>query len=64
MLVGDESIAFNTQFSHDDYVFDGNLVGTADLGEQDLLAGTQGSTRRVRPEFIKYTKCAKRLDVR
>jgi len=40
------------------------LAGTADPGEQDLLASTQGKTRRVRPEFIKYTKRAKRVDVR
>jgi len=40
------------------------LAGTADPGEQDLLAGTQGKTRRVRPEFINYTKRAKRVDVR
>ncbi|KAH9995599.1 condensin complex subunit 2/barren [Russula vinacea] len=66
------SIPFNTQFFHDDYDdgpgfddgFDGDLPGTADPGEQDLLADTQGRTRRVRPEFIKYTKRAKRVDVR
>jgi hypothetical protein len=40
------------------------LAGTADPGEQDLLASTQGKTRRVRPEFINYTKRAKRVDVR
>jgi len=73
MLAGDGgSIPFNTQFFHDDDDdgpgfddgFDGDLAGTADPGEQDLLAGTQGKTRRVRPEFIKYTKRAKRVDVR
>ena len=73
MLAGDgSSIPFNTQFFHDDYDdgpgfddgFDGDLPGTADPGEQDLLADTQGRTRRVRPEFIKYTKRAKRVDVR
>lgn len=66
------SIPFNTQFFHDDDDdgpgfddgFDGDLAGTADPGEQDLLAITQGKTRRVRPEFIKYTKRAKRVDVR
>jgi Condensin complex subunit 2 len=72
-LVGDGSaIPFNTQFFHDDYDdgpgfddgFDGDLAGTADPGEQDLLAGTQGKTRRVRPEFVNYTKRAKRVDVR
>jgi condensin complex subunit 2 len=66
------SIPFNTQFFHDDEDdgpgfddgFDGDLADTADPGEQDLLARTQGKTRRVRPEFIKYTKRAKRVDVR
>ena len=73
MLAGDGgSIPFNTQFFHDDDDdgpgfddgFDADLAGTADPGEQDLLAGTQGKTRRVRPEFINYTKRAKRVDVR
>lgn len=67
MLAGDgSSIPFNTQFFHDDDDdgFDGDLAGTADPGEQDLLSGTQGKTRRVRPEFINYTKRAKRVDVR
>lgn len=32
--------------------------------EQDLLAATQGQTRRVRPEFVNYAKRAKRVDVR
>lgn len=36
----------------------------ADAGEQDLLAATQGQTRRVRPEFVNYAKRAKRVDVR
>jgi condensin complex subunit 2 len=66
------SIPFNTQFFHDDDDdvpgfddgFDGDLAGTADPGEQDLLAGTQDKTRRVRPEFVNYTKRAKRVDVR
>ena len=35
-----------------------------DSGEQDLLAATQGQTRRVRPEFVNYAKRAKRVDVR
>ena len=73
MLAGDgNSIPFNTQFFHDDDDdgpvfddgFDGDLAGTADPGEQDLLARTQGKTRRVRPEFINYAKRAKRVDVR
>lgn len=33
-------------------------------GEQDLLAATQGQTRRVRPEHVNYAKRAKRVDVR
>jgi len=32
--------------------------------EQDLLAATQGQTRRVKPEFVNYTRRAKRVDVR
>jgi condensin complex subunit 2 len=68
----DNAVPFNTQFFHDDYDdgpgfddgFDGDLPGTADPGEQDLLAETQGKTRRVRPEFVNYTKRAKRVDVR
>ena len=39
-------------------------VPDADTGEQDLLAATQGQTRRVRPEFVNYAKRAKRVDVR
>jgi condensin complex subunit 2 len=39
-------------------------VPDADSGEQDLLAATQGQTRRVRPEFVNYAKRAKRVDVR
>jgi len=35
-----------------------------DLGEQDLLAATQGQTRRVRPETVNYARRAKRVDVR
>ena len=35
-----------------------------DAGEQDLLAATQGQTRRVRPETVNYAKRAKRVDVR
>lgn len=69
-------IPFNTQFFHDDYddgpgfddvdPFDGDGVGVpdADAGEQDLLAATQGQTRRVRPETVNYARRAKRVDVR
>ncbi|KAF9462939.1 condensin complex subunit 2/barren [Collybia nuda] len=69
-------VPFNTQFFHDDYddgpgfddvdPYDGDGIGVpdADAGEQDLLAATQGQTRRVRPEFVNYAKRAKRVDVR
>ncbi|PFH51031.1 hypothetical protein AMATHDRAFT_47425 [Amanita thiersii Skay4041] len=70
------AVPFNTQFFHDDYddgpgpgdddPYDGDGVGVpdAEAGEQDLLAATQGQTRRVRPEFVNYAKRAKRVDVR
>lgn len=67
------AIPFNTQFFHDDYddgpgfddVFDGGEPGDSiEPGEQDLLAATQGQTRRVRPETVNYAKRAKRVDVR
>ncbi|TFY75376.1 hypothetical protein EWM64_g8638 [Hericium alpestre] len=75
---GDETggpIPFNTQFFHDDYDdgpgfddgFDGEGAEPAtevEPGEQDLLAATQGQSRRVRPEFVNYAKRAKRVDVR
>ncbi|KAG6890973.1 hypothetical protein C0992_011732 [Termitomyces sp. T32_za158] len=65
-------IPFNTQFFHDDYDdgpgfddgFDGVGVPEDDAGEHDLLAATQGQTRRVKPESVKYSKRAKRVDVR
>jgi len=70
------AIPFNTQFFHDDYddgpgfddgdPYDGDGGGMPDAepGEQDLLAATQGKTRRVKPEFVNYAKRAKRVDVR
>ncbi|THH28569.1 hypothetical protein EUX98_g5607 [Antrodiella citrinella] len=67
------AIPFNTQFFHDDFddapgfddVYDGDGAPSAiDSGEQDLLAATQGKTRRVRPEYVNYAKRAKRVDVR
>ncbi|OBZ74203.1 Condensin complex subunit 2 [Grifola frondosa] len=69
------AIPFNTQFFHDDYddgpgfddVFEGGDQDaglSVEPGEQDLLADTQGQTRRVRPEFVNYAKRAKRVDVR
>ncbi|KAF8899622.1 condensin complex subunit 2/barren [Gymnopilus junonius] len=64
-----EPVPFNTQFFHDDdfgpgFDDDGGGLPDEDSGEQDLLAATQGQTRRVRPEFVNYTKRAKRVDVR
>jgi condensin complex subunit 2 len=72
---GGGAIPFNTQFFHDDYddgpgfddgYDDGEGGGPAEAepGEQDLLAATQGKTRRVKPEFVNYAKRAKRVDVR
>lgn len=70
---GDAPVPFNTQFFNDDddgpafddiYEGDGDGVVPEDAGEQDLLAATQGMTRRVRPEFVNYAKRAKRVDVR
>ncbi|EGN96565.1 hypothetical protein SERLA73DRAFT_111171 [Serpula lacrymans var. lacrymans S7.3] len=77
---GDETadggaIPFNTQFFHDDYddgpgfddVYgDGEVISAAngDAEEQDLIAATQGQTRRIRPELVNYAKRAKRVDVR
>ncbi|KDR67994.1 hypothetical protein GALMADRAFT_231631 [Galerina marginata CBS 339.88] len=70
---GNEPAPFNTQFFHeddfgpgfdDDGGYDGGPIPEEDAGEQDLLAATQGQTRRVRPETVNYTKRAKRVDVR
>jgi condensin complex subunit 2 len=70
---GGGAIPFNTQFFHDDYDdapgFDDGFDGEggapeADAGDQDLLAATQGQTRRIKPEFVNYAKRAKRVDVR
>ncbi|KAF7309641.1 Condensin complex subunit 2 [Mycena indigotica] len=72
---GGEVMPFNTQFFHDDYddgpgfddgFDDGDALAPpeADTDEQDLLAATQGKTRRVRPDFVNYAKRAKRVDVR
>jgi hypothetical protein len=45
---------------------DGDALGVpqVDANEQDLLAATQGQTRRVRPEVVNYAKRAKRVDVK
>ncbi|KIK61593.1 hypothetical protein GYMLUDRAFT_42605 [Collybiopsis luxurians FD-317 M1] len=68
-----DAIPFNTQFFHDEYDGpgfddayddDGGDGAPPDPGEQDLLAGTQGQTRRVKPEAVRFTKRAKRVDVR
>ncbi|KAL4063168.1 condensin complex subunit 2/barren [Scleroderma citrinum] len=72
---GDESgevpPPFNTQFFGDDDdgaafddMFEGDGVAPDDAGEQDLLATTQGMSRRVKPEFVNYARRAKRVDVR
>lgn len=72
---GDAPPPFNTQFFNDDddgpafddlYEGDGDGDGIVpeDAGEQDLLAATQGMSRRVRPESVNYAKRAKRVDVR
>ncbi|KAF8972668.1 condensin complex subunit 2/barren [Flammula alnicola] len=69
------AVPFNTQFFHEDdfgpgfdddagYDGEGGGMPDEDAGEQDLLAATQGQTRRVRPEFVNYAKRAKRVDVR
>lgn len=69
------AIPFNTQFFHDEYDdtpgfddvddgVDGDLGANVEPAEQDLLAATQGQTRRVRPDFVNYAKRAKRVDVR
>jgi len=74
----DQSIPFNTQFFHDDYDDgdgpgfddgdDGGGVGSAAPGadgdEPDLMTTLAGTSRRVRPQYVNYTKKAKRVDVR
>ena len=61
---------FATQFFHDDYDDGGGFDDVYDAGapveagEQDLLAATQGQSRRVKPETVNYAKRAKRVDVR
>ncbi|KAI0350666.1 barren [Trametes cingulata] len=70
---GDENggaVPFATQFFNDDYddgpgfddVYDGGAP--VEAGEQDLLAATQGQSRRIKPEAVNYAKRAKRVDVR
>ncbi|KAL4246253.1 Condensin complex subunit 2 [Abortiporus biennis] len=72
---GGNAIPFNTQFFHEDFedapgfddMYDGDGgdgPSAVEAGEQDLLAATQGKTRRVRPEYVNYAKRAKRVDVR
>ncbi|CAE6527201.1 unnamed protein product [Rhizoctonia solani] len=61
---------FATQFFHDeddDGGFDdgdGGDGGMPAADEEDLIAATQGTLKRARPEHINYTKRAKRVDVR
>jgi len=71
-LANEGPAPFSTQFFQDDDFgpgfdddpgYDGGMT-REDAGEQDLLAATQGQTRRVRPEFVNYAKRAKRVDVR
>ena len=78
LLQGTGAIPFNTQFFHDEYddgpgfddIYDGDGIPGADLnpevetGDRDLLAETQGQSRRVRPETVNYARRAKRVDVR
>lgn len=62
---------FDTQFFHDDGGFGGALdpdsgseAGGEELPEDESLwAGTQG-LKRSRPDYVKYTKRAKRVDVK
>ncbi|KZT51935.1 barren [Calocera cornea HHB12733] len=63
-------IPFGTQFFMDDFEDGGydddgfpGPVQTMDE-EGDLLAATQEQLKRVRPEFVNYSKRAKRVDVR
>ena len=74
----DQAIPFNTQFFHDDFDDgdgpgfddgdDGGGIGTTAPGaegdEPDLMATLAGTSRRVRPQYVNYTKKAKRVDVR
>ena len=74
----DQAIPFNTQFFHDDFDDgdgpgfddgdDGGGIGSVAPGaggdEPDLMAIVAGSSRRVRPQYVNYTKEAKRVDVR
>jgi len=74
----DQSIPFNTQFFHDDYDdgdgagFDdgddgggnGSTAPGVDGDEPDLMTTLAGTSRRVRPQYVNYTKKAKRVDVR
>jgi len=77
--VDDQAIPFNTQFFHDDFDDDGDGAGFDDgddgggIGsvvpgvegdEVDLMATLAGTSRRVRPQYVNYTKKAKRVDVR
>jgi len=74
----DPAIPFNTQFFHDDFDDgegpgfddgdDGGGIGSTAPGaegdELDLMTTLAGSSRRVRPQYVNYTKKAKRVDVR
>ncbi|KAI0820368.1 barren [Trametes gibbosa] len=65
------AVPFATQFFNDDFDDDGpgfddgfDAGAPVEAGEQDLLAATQGQTRRVKVETVNYAKRAKRVDVR
>ena len=77
--VDDQAIPFNTQFFHDDFDDDGDgagfddgddgggigsVVPGAEGDEPDLMTTLAGTSRRVRPQYVNYTKKAKRVDVR
>ncbi|KAL1943092.1 hypothetical protein VTO73DRAFT_4763 [Trametes versicolor] len=66
-----DAVPFATHFFHDDDYDDGggfddgfDAGAPVEAGEQDLLAATQGQTRRVKVETVNYARRAKRVDVR
>ena len=42
----------------------GSVAPGADGDEPDLMTTLAGTSRRVRPQYVNYTKKAKRVDVR
>jgi condensin complex subunit 2 len=68
-----EGMPFATQFFNDEDDYGGGGFDDDGGGEglppgldedAELLAATQGQVRRARPEFVKYAKKVKRVDVR